>query len=224
MNKFYQKTKAFQWTIALLLLVFVFVISAGWFTLIKESFFYFFLLFLFGPVVQFALTPFLTLIGNYKYLSPMLLVYNPSNIKYDLHNGTSFDYLLVLKGHRTGRALKSKILEYYLEGLLKLVSEIENGNLSKELQITGSSYFFSDRSTKNLGFELSDASLAEKVNIIFNYLDLTWMYSIANGKLSFPDLKNVKNAKIKGKTLVQSKPKLEKLYSHLHSKNSFNPE
>ena len=220
MNIFYQKSKAFQWTIALLLLGVVFTLSAGWFTLISHHILYLLLLFFFGPIVQFAFTPFFTLIGSYKYLSPMLLVYNPSHIKYDLHNGTSFDYLIVLKGYKSGRGLKNKILEYYLEGMLKLVSEIENKNLPDKVQVTGSSYFFSDRTAQNLGFELSDASTAEKFNIIINYLDLTWMYSLANGKLSFPDLNNVKNAKITGKKLVENKLKLERLCAYLKSKNT----
>lgn len=219
MNKFYQNSKAFQWSITLMLLVLVVAFMGGWFYLINQSNWYFLLLFLLGPVFQFAITPFLTLLGNYKYLSPMLLVYNASSTKYDLHNGTSFDYIMVLKGFNKGLALKNKILEYYLEGLLKLVSEIENKNLSENLEITGSSYFFSDRTAQNLGFELSDASTAEKFNILINYLDLMWMYSLANGRLSFPDFNNVKNAKITGRRLVNSKPKLERLYLYLKRKN-----
>jgi len=219
MNKFYQKSKGFQWATAIMLQVLVFAITGGWFIFINQSNWYLLLLFVLGPIFQFAITPLLTLIGNYKYLSPMLLVYNPSNTKYDLHNGTSFDYLLVLTGVKAGKPLKNKILEFYLEGLLKLVHEIEKGNLPEDLVITGSSYFFSDRTAKNLGFEVSNATTAEKCNILINYLDLIWMYSLANGELSFPNLNTIKNAKILGRTLVKSKPKLERLYVYLLSKN-----
>ena len=62
--------------------------------------------------------------------------------------------------------------------------------------------------------------MADKFNILINYLDLTWMYSLANGKLSFPNLNNIKNARITGQDLVKGKPKLEKLYIYLYTKNN----
>ncbi|MBK7697160.1 MAG: hypothetical protein IPI30_23525 [Saprospiraceae bacterium] len=55
----------------------------------------FYLLFLiYIPIGQFASTPFFTLVGIYKYYSPMLLGYMANDNQIDLHSGGSFDYLL----------------------------------------------------------------------------------------------------------------------------------
>jgi len=55
----------------------------------------------------------------------------------------------------------------------------------------------------------------EKLNILANYLDLLWMYSLAQGKIAFPNLTNIKTAEIKGTDLVANKAKLKALSSYL---------
>lgn len=220
MNKFYQKHKVFQWSIAILLFILVLLLYGLWYWSLSIHLTYILLLPIMAPIMQFALTPFFTLIGSYKYLSPMLLVFNPTNTKYDLHNGTSFDYLMVLSHSKMGSALKNQILQYYLLGLLKIIEDIENQKLPDTLEISGSSYFFSARTAKNLGFNISNATIAEKTNILFNYLDLLWMYSIANGRLRFPNLNQVKKANITGADLIKNKSKFEQLYIYLNKKSA----
>jgi hypothetical protein len=51
---------------------------------------------------------------------------------------------------------------------------------------------------------------------VANYLDLIWMYSLAQGKLAFPNLKKIKTASIKGTDLVANKAKLETLSAYLN--------
>jgi hypothetical protein len=150
----------------------------------------------------------------------MLLVFNPSKTKYDLHNGTSFDYLLVFSNTKMGLKLKNQILQYYLVGLLRIIEDIEQNQLPDTIEISGSSYFFSERTATNLGFQISKATFAEKTNILFNYLDLLWMYSIANGKLRFPNLNQIKKAKITGAQLIKNKSKFEQLNTYLNKKSS----
>ena len=65
------------------------------------------------------------LIGLYNYMSPMLLVFSASDIKYDLHNGTSFDYMFVISKYKSGKRLKGKNLDYYIIGLLQIIKIIE---------------------------------------------------------------------------------------------------
>ena len=168
--------------------------------------------------MQFTLTPFFTLIGLYSYLSPMLLVYGANKKKYDLHNGTSFDYLMVMRGIKKGRPMQNKILEYYLEGLLRIVEDLEKGMLPPEVKISGTSYFFSEATARRLGFEIEKPTAFYTFNQYINYLDLLWMYSLAKGKLTFPNLKNVKAASIKGAQLVENKAYLQQLYQFLQRK------
>lgn len=219
MNPFYQKSKLYQWSVTILLFIIVFGLCALWYRSLDQHLAYLLLIPILAPVMQFGLTPFFTLIGTYRYLSPMLLVYNPSDKKYDLHNGTSFDYLMVLSNAKAGAEIKNQILQYYLLGLLKIIELIETEKLPDTVEISGSSYFFSERTAKNLGFKITHANFAEKANIMFNYVDLLWMYSLANGQIRFPNLNDIKKAKITGSELTQNKAKFEQLYTYLKQKS-----
>lgn len=55
--------------------------------------------------------------GGYTYYSPMLLGYMTNNQQIDLHSGTSFDYLFVMRTYCPGIELRNRLLMYHLEGL-----------------------------------------------------------------------------------------------------------
>lgn len=214
MNPFYNIHPILQWLIASVMMLTSAFLITTWLDM-ANGLLLVPIFFLIVPIAQFLMTPFFKLIGLYKYLSPMLLTLSSSKKKYDLHSGTSFDYLMVMRKVKKGQTFKNKVLEYYIEGLLKVVEEIENKSLPESVVVRGSSYFFSERTAQRLGFEISGTNWFEKINLVCNYIDLSWTLSLANGKLTFPDLRNIKTATTTGKVLVENKAYLQRLYNHL---------
>ena len=207
-----------QWLLAIVLLfiacmsIFV-VINA-----IQKSWWGLLLLPLSVTVFQFSSTPFLSLVGIYKFLSPMLLVNMPSDKKYELHNGTPFNYLLTMRKVPAGYPAQNKLLRYYVDGLLKIVESIEAKDLHPEVAIEGTSYFFSEQTAQRLGFSIQKPPIFWLLNAALNYVDLTWMYSYSKGRLCFPKLSKMKKAVVKGADLVSNKAYLLQLKQLLKSR------
>ena len=215
MNDFYKQPKALVWIESILFLL------AGFFlaVLIIEKGYdqpLFYLAFvLYVPISQFLYTPLFTLTGGYTYYSPMLLGYMSNEKQIDLHSGTSFDHLFVLRNCKPGIELRNRLLAYHLEGLLFLISLIENKQIPESVTLVGTSYFFNDRTLQRLGFQIEKASTFYRANLFLNFIDLFWMYSLSRGKVSMPALWKAKKAQIQGAALVAQKVNLEVLYGRL---------
>jgi hypothetical protein len=217
MNDFYQLPKTLQWIISLVFLLLglflaIFIIEQG-----SENPLIYAAFILYVPISQFLYTPLFKLTGGYTYYSPMLLGYMANEQQIDLHSGTSFDYLFVFRNQRAGVSLRNKLLMYHCEGLLNIISQIENKHIPESVQIVGTSYFFNERTLQKLGFQIEKASLFYRANLFINFIDLFWMYSLSCGKLSFPELWDAKKARTQGATLLAHKMSLELLYARLKS-------
>ncbi|HCF04471.1 hypothetical protein [Flavobacterium sp.] len=220
MNHFYKQPKILVWIESIVLLVLGFVLGILIIVKGNDNAMYYLGFFLYVPVSQFLFTPIYKLTGGYTYYSPMLLGYMANDTQIDLHSGTSFDHLFVLRKYPSGTPLRNRILLYHLEGLLRLIQLIEEKRIPESVNIVGTSYFFNDRTLLKLGFQIEKASLLYRINLLINGIDLFWMYSLSQGKLAIPTLWYAKKASIEGNQLVQSKPQLHAFYQHLQAKQA----
>lgn len=220
MNDFYKQHKFLQWIEAILLLLISFLPALVIIEMAYSQSLFYILFLVYAPIVQFAATPFFTLVGIYKYYSPMLLGYMANDTQIDLHSGVSFDYIFVMRKYKSGIEFKNKLLIYHLEGLICLIKLIENKNIPDTVNITGTSYFFKNRTLNKMGFEIMNPSLIYRVNLFVNFIDLVWMYSLSQGKLSIPKIWNAKKASISGAKLIESKKLIEDLYNKMKSKST----
>ena len=162
MNDFYKQPNVLKWIEAILLLLFGFIVGI----LIIEkgqsqpTFYLLFLIYV--PISQFAFTPFFRLVGIYRYYSPMLLGYMANDRQIDLHSGSSFDYLFVMRKYKVGIAMRNRLLMYHLEGLINLIKLIENKNIPETVNVVGTSYFFNNRTIHSMGFNIMNPSLFYK--------------------------------------------------------------
>lgn len=218
MNDFYKQPKILQWMASIMLLLLGFWPAL---TIIEKGAtqpLYYLLFILYVPIGQFAFTPFFRLVGVYKYYSPMLLGYMANNLEIDLHSGGSFDYLFVMRKYKSGIELRNRLLIYHLEGLINLIQLIENKSIPETVNIVGTSYFFSNRTLHKMGFEILNPSLFYRLNLFVNFIDLFWMYSLSQGKLSVPRVWDAKKASITGVKLIESKKRIEELYDKMKIK------
>jgi len=216
MNNFYNQPILLLWTEAILLMVigffpFLFIIEAGY-----SQPLYYLLFLIYLPISQFTLTPFYKLTGIYKYYSPMLLGYMANEKQIDLHSGGSFDYLFVMRRFKIGAESRNRILNYHLEGLINIISLIEENKIPSSVNIIGTSYFFNERTINKLGFEKEKPIIFYQINLMVNFVDLIWMYSIAKGNFSIPKIWSAKKVKIIGSKLVEKKEVIMELNSRMN--------
>lgn len=177
-------------------------------------------IFLLVPLIQFLITPIAIKFNFYTYYSRMVVSMGKSTRYIDLHNGSSFDYLLEMNKVRPGLEWKKKMLFHYLSALNHIIQKIESQQIPKQSVIRGSSYFISSRTAEKLGFSVKKTSAVETLNIVLNYVDLVWMHSLSNGYITFPNLTNIKTISIEGSDLIKHKSLIEKsLYKLNASQN-----
>ena len=173
---------------------------------------------LFISLLQLTFAPFMRLIGSIEYVSPMLLVYGPTPEKYNLHNGTTFAFLYNFWGVPPGALVRYRTLEYHYAGFLGIIERIKSGQVPPTVLITGTSYFFSERTMQKLGFRIEPPSIWAVLNLWMNGFDLFWMYSYAQGRIAWPRLTHIRRAVTTGAELVAHEASIRRLYDLLQTR------
>lgn len=206
-KKIYTFPKTVQWIFAITLSITGILISLSLLSLV-----YFPLWLLIIPVIKtishFAITPLLRLSGLLNYYSPMLLVVKSKTQEWELHNGTTFDYILNMKWKQKGSNASKYIMINYLKGLLKIITEIEKNKLKEEITILGISYIINKKTAERLGFTVEKPNIFRRILFLIDYFTLFLMYSYSQGKFAFPNVLKVKKIKISGSKLIASKEKI----------------
>ncbi len=138
------------------------------------------------------------------YYSPLFLAEKERNGVITIHGGTLFDYVYAIDRQLSGKQRTNLIIQSYLEGILALIKECEAlGTYS--IKLKGTSYILSKRTVEKLGFREVETDFAQKIVLIYNYVNLTISHSIAKAKLSFPNLNNLKTFEAELSVLVDRK-------------------
>lgn len=173
------------------------------------------------PVGHFLMVPLLRLLGLLKYYSPMLIGINTNEKTLEIHNGSSFDYLINMRWRQRGLKARKRMMIYYLKGFLKIIDDLEKKRLPEDVTLTGISYFFSNKSARKIGFTEKSVGFFRKILFFVDYVNLFLMYSYSNGRLSFPDVSKLRKVEISGKKLLQSKKNIIRLLTLIKKRNEY---
>ncbi len=160
---------------------------------------------------QLSVTPFCRATGIYLYHSPMLKATLRNSRVWEIHGGTTWDWIVLFRFRDRGAPSARRVMAWYLEGLLDIARRVEAGEVPPTVLVTGTSYFFSAGTARKLGFEIRRAGPRLRLNLLLNGLDLWLTYSFTRGRLALPDLLDVKQAVIRGGELVRRKNQLRRI-------------
>lgn len=161
-------------------------------------------------IAPFFDTPSLVKSGKLKYHSLLFLSEKPAKGVIKIHGGTLFDYVFVIDKNMKGKQRTVFVLQQFLEGLLDLIEEQENSQ-EAPVKIQGTSYIMNKRTAERIGFKIIKTDVIQRLILIYNYLNLTIMSSMAKGKWVFPKLKDTMTFEADLSDLVAQKAYIEQM-------------
>lgn len=170
-----------------------------------------------APLESLLLTPLYTITGRFTYLSPLLLA-TSSTTALELHVGTLYDYANNLNKRDCGKRAQQIVLKFILEGLLNICNQIESNKITGDTEISATSYFFSPRTAKKLGFKLTKTSKLEQFNLLSVYISLLIRLSFTRGTLTFPRVSEIKKITITADELFKHQEVIKSMLSLVESR------
>ena len=163
---------------------------------------------------NFFCSPLLRLVGALRYVSPYLVVTRSGKGHLHLHGASLFDYLLLFRWTDRGPPAVRKILAWYVEGLLALAREVEQGRIPPETVLCATSYIFSASTARRFGFKVERASRFSFGGLL-TYPTQLVTYSFAQGRWTLPPVAKAKRATITGAALSAHTARLQRLRERL---------
>ena len=156
-------------------------------------------------LVQFCLTPLLRGLGVFRYYSHFLMANTSDTSLLDLHTGTTFDFILHFSIKDSGSRSRNFIITEILNGLLRIIHDIENGTIHANQKIVAAPYFVSSRNIYKFGFKEKEPSFLDRVFIVGSFFDILLMYAFTQNKITLPEVWKVKTVEINAWQLAAKK-------------------
>lgn len=151
--------------------------------------------------------------GKLLYFSPLLLASAVRNNILQLHGGTLFDYYYTLSIEKSEARNRKIILYSYIEGLLNLLKHFSQHQ--DDIVIQANAYFINPSTAARIGFKTVPTQFITKIIMLLNYLPITISYSIAMGKLSFPNILSLNSYECQLGELRKNQSKLEAMFERI---------
>lgn len=218
-HKFYQKPESEQKRILWKSGGFLFFVCSSILVIAYLSDLYF--LGFLVPVVMLIAAPFLDLPmgrknGKFIYYSPLFITEPEKNNKVVVHGGTLFDYLYTINPDLKGRDRTRFVLYGYVLGLIRFISDHENGN-KDDLQIRGTSYIINHRTAARFGLKPVRTDFFQFMILLLNYIPITISYSFIKQSIHFPKISEIETYEGKLSDLSRNKEKLIQLKRHFEA-------
>lgn len=150
-------------------------------------------------LIRMLSTPIFKLLGLYTYYSPTFFLHKLTPRLYEIHIGTTWDYI------RMNKISPKVFLLNMSEGMVKMVKDIEAGKIHPESKIVGSIHYFNPTTTEKFGFRHRNMNLFEILLFVLSYIETTVLLSITYGRPMLPRLLNTRIHYAKAKDLVEFK-------------------
>ncbi len=218
MSKFSQFHFLLKLAVCLLLLVLAYPFVTYLFGLPYTSPWKYVMMAFFLPVYSITFMPILTLLKVADYKSELLFITKDASKNYDIHFGSLFDCILsgLFSSKRGG--FKDLMLYFLVDGMLKIIQDVEGGKIEKEAEIRGSSYFFNTKTAAKFGFESIQLKWSHKYILYLNYLEMLLVFSFSKGRFAHPNIEDFISVKTTGAQLMEHKVYIETLHKILKSK------
>lgn len=163
-------------------------------------------------IIRLITTPLCRKVGLYKYYSPMFMIIPlPGNL-YDIHLGTSWDFIKIKNNN------SQKIFYHMLEGILNVADAIEKKEIKSNAKFRGNTFYLKEDSLIKYGFKSRKMNYFESFFFVLNYIELCILYSISRKRITVIPLSNVRIVEFTGEEILQSKTKLQRLMDILNKR------